>query len=154
MDASDVSNITEFAIVLAGFSGLVIAIDSKDGRSNPLTKQRTIVMLLLSFSAGFGSLLPTLALSLELDDVWSFSSYALFCLLLGTTIGVYLTTRILLNEEQRQQLRGYMYVLIFGVNAVLIVLLVSIPVATTFLIALIWQLVLSAILFTRLILQV
>ena len=110
-------------------------------------------MLLLSFSAGFGSLLPTLALSLELDDVWSFSSYALFCLLLSTTIGVYLTTRLLLNKEQRQQLRGYMYVLIFGVNAVLIVLLVSIPVATTFLIALIWQLILSAILFTRLILQ-
>ena len=51
MDASDVSNITEFAIVLAGFSGLVIAIDSKDGRSNPLTKQRTIVMLLLSLGA-------------------------------------------------------------------------------------------------------
>ena len=94
MDASDISNITEFAIVLTGFSGLVIAIGSKDGRSNPLTQQRTIVMLLLSFSAGFGSLLPTLAFSLELDDVWSFSSYALFCLLLGTTTGVYLTTRL------------------------------------------------------------
>ena len=153
MDASYVSNITEFAIVLAGFSGLVIAIGSKEGRSNPLVKQRTIVMLLLSFSAGFGSLLPTLALALEVDDIWKFSSYALFCLLIGTIVGVYLTTRLLLNKEQRQQLRAYMYVLIFGVNTALVILLISIPVASTFLIALVWQLILSAILFTRLILQ-
>mgnify|MGYP003328265253 FL=1 len=110
-------------------------------------------MLLFSFSAGFGSLLPTLALALEVDDIWKFSSYALFCLLIGTIAGVYLTTRLLLNKEQRQQLRAYNYVLIFGVNTALVILLVSIPVASTFLIALVWQLILSAILFTRLILQ-
>ena len=153
MDASYVSNNTEFAIVLAGFSGLVIAIGSNEGRSNPLVKQRTIVMLLLSFSAGFGSLLPTLALSLEVEDIWSFSSYALFFLLIGTMMGAYLSTTLLLNKEQRQKLRGYMYVLIFGVNTVLVILLVSIPAASTFLIAIVWQLIVSAILFTRLILQ-
>ena len=153
MDASYTSNITEFAIVLAGFSGLVITIGSKDGSSSPLTKHRTFCLLSLSFAAAFGSLLPTLALSFGISKIWTFSSYALSCILLATVIGAYLSTRLLLNEEERKKLRGYMYVLILWVNVFLVFLLALMPAAGPFFIALVWQLVVSAILFTRLILQ-
>jgi len=73
--------------------------------------------------------------------------------LVATTIGTYLSTRLLLNEEERKKLRGYMYILILWVNVLLALLLVLIPVAGSFFAALIWQLIVSAILFTRLILQ-
>ena len=73
MDASYTSSITEFAIVLAGFSGLVIAIGSKGGKSSPLTKHRTLCLLSFSFAAAFGSLLPALALSLGIPKIWIFS---------------------------------------------------------------------------------
>ena len=153
MDASYVSNITEFAIVLAGFSGLVIAIGSQDGKSTPLTKHRTFCMLGLSFAAAFGSLLPTLALSFGISNIWIFSSYGFSLILLATVITLYLSTRLLLNHEERKKLRGYMYVLLIWINILLVVLLGLIPTAGLFFIALIWQLIVSAILFTRLILQ-
>ena len=153
MDPSYVSNITEFAIVLAGFSGLVIAVGSKDGKSTPLTKHRTFCMLSLSFAAAFGSLIPTLALSFGISSIWKFSSYVLSFILLVTVIATYLSTKLVLNHEERKRLRGYMYVLILWVNIFLVVLLSLMPTAGHFFIALTWQLIVSAILFTRLILQ-
>ena len=153
MDAFSTSSITEFAIVLAGFSGLVIAIGSKEGRSSPLTKHRTLCMLSFSFAAAFGSLLPALALSFEIPNIWTFSSYGLICILLVAVIVVYLSTRLLLKEEERKKLACYMYILIYWVNAFLVFLLALMPTAGYFFIALVWQLIVSAILFTRLILQ-
>ena len=153
MDASYTSNITEFAIVLAGFSGLVIAIGSKEGKNSPLTKHRTLCMLSFSFAAAFGSLLPGLALSFEIPNTWAFSSYGLICILLVAVMIVYLSTRLILNEEERKKLAWYMYILIYWVNVFLVLLLALMPTAGHFFIALVWQLIVSAILFTRLILQ-
>ena len=153
MDAFSTSSITEFAIVLAGFSGLVIVIGSKEGRSSSLTKHRTLCMLSFSFAAAFGSLLPALALSFEIPNIWTFSSYGLICILLVAVIVVYLSARLLLNEEERKKLAWYMYILIYWVNAFLVFLLALMPTAGHFFIALVWQLIVSAILFTRLILQ-
>ena len=61
--------------------------------------------------------------------------------------------RLLLNEEERKKLAWYMYILIYWVNAFLVFLLALAPTAGLFYIALVWQLIVSAILFTRLILQ-
>ena len=153
MDAFSTSSITEFAIVLAGFSGLVIAIGSKEGRSSPLTKHRTLCMLSFSFAAAFGSLLPAVALSFGTQNIWTFSSYGLISILLIAVILVHLSARFLLNEEERKKLAWYMYILIYWVNGFLVLLLALMPIAGLFFIALVWQLIVSAILFTRLILQ-
>ena len=153
MDAFSTSSITEFAIVLAGFSGLVIAIGSKDGKSSPLTKHRTLCMLSFSFAAAFGSLLPPLALSFGISNIWAFSSYGLIIIVLIAIIVVYLSTRLLLNEEERKKLAWYMYILIYWVNAILVLFLMMMPTSGHFFLALVWQLIVSAILFTRLILQ-
>ena len=91
MDAFSTSSITEFAIVLAGFSGLVIAIGSKNGKSSPLTKHRTLCMLSFSFAAAFGSLLPPLALSFGILNIWAFSSYGLIFIVLIAVSYTHLT---------------------------------------------------------------
>ncbi len=77
-----------------------------------------------------------------------FESFVVFMFLV-----VYLSTRRLLNEEERKKLTWYMYILIYGVNVFLVFLLALMPTAGHFFIALVWQLIVSAILFTRLILQ-
>ena len=110
-------------------------------------------MLSLSFAAAFGSLIPALALSFGISNIWVFSSYVLSFVLLVTVIATYLSTRLLLNNEERKQLRGYMYVLITWVNILLVFLLALMPTNGHFYIALVWQLIVSALLFTRLILQ-
>ena len=153
MDASSVATITEFSIVLAGFSGLVIAIGSEKGSTNPLVKHRTILMLTLSFAAAFGSLLPLIANAWRINDVWIFSSYALVAILLITLAIETTSSRFLLSPEERSQLKGYMYVLVYGGNLTFVFALALSPSINIFVTALIWQLIVSTIFYVRLILQ-
>jgi hypothetical protein len=160
MDPSSTNAITEFAIVVAGFAGLVLALGARDGTPSPLVRYRTVVMLLCSFAAAFGSLLPILAASLEMTDIWAFSSYLLVVLLIGTMIGTIVGSRFLLNIVERNQLKTWMWTMILAGNSVFAIFLlatlagaVMLPISGVFFGALIWQLVLSAVLFTRLILQ-
>ena len=153
MDASSVATITEFSIVLAGFSGLVIAIGSEKGSTNPLVKHRTILMLTLSFAAAFGSLLPLIANAWKINDSWIFSSYSLVPILLITLVIEMTSSRYLLSPEERSQLKGYMYVLVYGGNLTFVFALALSPSINIFVTALIWQLIVSTIFYVRLILQ-
>jgi hypothetical protein len=160
MDPSSTASITEFAIVVAGFTGLVLAIGSKDGAADPLVKFRVISMLFFTFTAAFGSLLPTLAQSMQIAQIWNFSSYVLAVLLVSNMIASLLSAQILLSPEERRELKAWMWSLVLIGNSLFAIFLlvtlaglVAIPVAGAFFAALIWQLVLSAVLFTRLILQ-
>ena len=153
MNASSVATITEFSIVLAGFSGLVIAIGSEKGSTNPLVKHRTILMLTLSFAAAFGSLLPLLAEAWQIQGIWIFSSYSLVPILLITLTIETLSSRFLLSSEERSQLKGYMYLLVYGGNLTFVLALTLSPSLGVFVTALIWQLIVSTIFYVRLILQ-
>ena len=160
MDPASTGPITEFAIVVAGFTGLVHAIGSRDGAVNPLVKLRTITMLLYAFTAAFGSLLPTLAQSLEVIDIWQFSAFGLTSLLIANMAATFISSRTLLTVEERSQLSIRMWGLAIVGNSVFSILLIislfgglGVFGIGAFFGALIWQLVLSAVLFTRLILQ-
>ncbi len=160
MDPSSTAPITEFAIVIAGFTGLVLAIGSKDGTANPLVKFRTITMLFYTFTAAFGSLLPTLAHSVGIVEIWRYSGYVLVVLLVANMVATVISSWILLSTEERKQLKVWMWSLVLVGNSVFsLVLLASLigilalPITGAFFSALIWQLVLSAVLFARLILQ-
>ena len=153
MNASSIATITEFSIVLAGFSGLVIAIGSEKGSTNPLVKHRTILMLTLSFAAAFGSLLPLIANAWQINDSWIFSSYSLVPILLITLVIEMTSSRYLLSPEERSQLKGYMYVLVYGGNLTFVFALALSPSINIFVTALIWQLIVSTIFYVRLILQ-
>ena len=74
MDPAATATITEFAIVLAGFSGLILALGQWGGQSGAVAEFRIITMLLYAFSAGFGALIPTIVQSFTLDiEVWETS---------------------------------------------------------------------------------
>jgi hypothetical protein len=160
MDPSSTASVTEFAIVVAGFTGLVLAIGSRDGAANPLVKLRTITMLFYAFTAAFGSLLPTFGQALGINEVWRFSSYGLITLLIANMGATIVSSRVLLTAEQRTQLKRWMWSLVLVGNSFFSVLLVAaltgvlaLPVTGAFYGALMWQLVLSTVLFARLILQ-
>ena len=160
MDPSSTASITEFAIVVAGFTGLVLAVGSRDGKANPLVKFRTITMLFYAFTAAFGSLLPTLWQSMGVEMVWRFSSYVLVVLLLANMAATFVSAGVLLAPAERKQLATWMWLLVLIGNSlfatILIVALASlsgIALEGAFIGALIWQLILSSTLFTRLILQ-
>jgi len=160
MDPSSTAPITEFAIVVAGFTGLVLALGSQEGKTKPLVKLRTVTMLFYAFTAAFGSLLPTLWLSLGVDAIWQYSSYVLVVLLVANMAATFVSSRVLLTSEERGHLATWMWLLVMVGNTLFVIILVAaltglfgIAVEGAFIGALIWQLVLSSILFTRLILQ-
>ena len=160
MDPSSTATITEFAIVVAGFTGLVIAIGATDGVPNPLVKFRTLTMLFYAFTAAFGSLLPTLSQAIQAAEPWRLSAALLMGLLLANILATVWSSRVLLSETEREQLAGWMWMLVVVGNGLFalalgLVLLhvLTIPVAGAVFGALIWQLVLSTILFGRLVMS-
>jgi len=160
MDPSSVGGITEFAVAVAGFTGLVLAVGSRDGATNPLVKLRTITMLFYAFTAAFGSLLPLFWQSIGVDSIWHYSGIALIIFLVANMLSTFVSSRLLLTAEERKQLATWMWLLVMIGNALFASILVlsilgflNIAVEGAFIGALIWQLVLSSILFTRLILQ-
>lgn len=160
MEPTDTNAITEFAIVVAGFSGLVVAVVQREGQIRPLDKYRTVTMLTYAFSAAFGSLLPTLADSFGLPEtqLWWYSGLGLLLLLVGNVAATVIFT-LMLSKEEVRQLKKWMWGLAVGGNSVLIAWLgfslVQAPqwVQAAFMSGLIWQLLLASILFTRLLTQ-
>ena len=158
MDPSSTNAITEFAIVVAGFTGLVFALERTDGPIDPFVKFRTVTMLFYAFSAAFGSVLPTLVDSFGVaDDIWLASSICLVPILLANMLATWVASRRILTAEERPQLKGWMWSLVMVGNSVFALWLAAnalglVPgqIAGSFFAALIWQLVLSTILFTRL----
>lgn len=160
MDPSATTSITEFAIVVAGFTGLILALAKSDGAISATTKFRTVTMLFYAFSAAFGSLLPILFTSFNFSDIWRASSYVLSVILFANMAATILCSRIILSPEQRAELSGYMWALVLIGNSLFALWLIGIlsgliegVIAGAFVSSLIWQLVLCSILFTRLLLS-
>jgi len=159
MDPSSTASITEFAIVVAGFTGLIFALAPKKGGISPVVKLRAITMLFYSFSAAFGSLAPTIMNAYGVNDIWRSSSYFLVVILIGNMAATFLSSRILLNPSQRLELKFWVWFLVMAGNSLFVILLlgslfsiIALPITGIFMTALVWQLILSSILFTRLLL--
>ena len=111
-----------------------------------------------AFSAAFGSVLPTLVASFgAVTDIWLVSSICLVPILVANMVATVVASRRILTAEERPQLSGWMWSLVIVGNSVFALWLAGstlglIPGETTgaFFAALIWQLVLSTILFARL----
>jgi hypothetical protein len=160
MTPGDITVLTDFAVALIGFSGIVIAIIIAVHGKNfaPLDHFRTQNMLLGAFGAAFGSLIPLIlaAFGFAGDDLWRLSSIFLAIIIMLTSMVVPVFSASRLEASVRKQLSLWVWVLFLGGNGVLSVwLLVSAILAPSpgvFVIALIWQLVMASILFVRLVL--
>lgn len=157
MDADAFSTITEFAVALAGFSGIVVAIAHTGDTFPSVDRYRTLTLLTYSLSAAFGSLLPMAVESLGFndDEVWRIAGAVLAVILAVSVVVSFLGTRRL-DEEDRAGLSMTVGTLTAGGNGLLIVWLVvnSLTVASPspLVFALIWQLGLSSLQFVRLVL--
>ncbi len=160
MDPAATTSITESAIVIAGFSGLVLVLGQGGGQSETVAEFRIITMLLFAFSAAFGSLIPTIVQSFTLDiEVWEISCFWLAMILAANVAATFLLMRRLTHKE-RSELKRWMIALVFVGNPTFIIwiflnLIGFVPGTPTapFISALVWQLVLSSLLFVRLILN-
>ena len=157
MDADAFSTITEFAVALAGFSGIVVAIAHRGGTFPPVDRYRTLTLLAYSLSAAFGSLLPLAVESLGIsgDEVWRIAG-AMLALILAVSVVVSFWGTRRLDENDRAGLSVIVGTLTAGGNGLFIVWLVvnSLTLASPspLVFALMWQLCLSSLQFVRLVL--
>lgn len=111
------STLAEFAVAMAGFSGIVIALRARDGGVEPLVWFRNLCLLTWALGAAFGSLGPGLMASLGLpaESAWAGSSavLALVCVML---MAVPLVARHRLDDADRARLARYVWALALGGN--------------------------------------
>jgi hypothetical protein len=105
----------EFAVAIAGFSGISIAIQSRDGRTDALREFRNRNLITWSLCAAFGSTLPAgvVYLGAEGPQVWSWSSY-LYALFLVFVLSVPHAGRSRLTPDERTRLSPVIWVLGIG----------------------------------------
>jgi hypothetical protein len=160
MTPGDITVLTDFAVALIGFSGIVIAIiiavHGKDFA--PLDFFRTQSMLLGAFGAAFGSLIPLIlaAFGFAGDNLWRLSSIflAIIIILASMVVPIFAASR--LEASIRKQLSLWVWILFVGGSGAMVLWLFINATQTAspgvFIIALIWQLIMASILFVRLVL--
>ena len=160
-DVDSFSTLTEFAIAIAGFSGIAIALRGRTKVFDPLARFRHRNLILFSLSPAFGSTYPQTVshFGAQGSDVWLwsslfFSANCLYCLLV---FAVPIFSNVTLYPEKRAQLSRTMWILsIGGTVASLVALLEN---ALGFLgqpgpgplwAGILWQIFIAALQFSRL----
>ena len=157
MSSDDFTILTEFAVALAGFSGVALAITHPGGPLTGLQRFRTVCLLAWSLAPAFGGTLPLLAEAwgAEGPQVWQWSSAGFAVVALGL-IGVPIYVREGVAPKDRPQLARALWVLSIGGGMVLSTLLavnawrLASPGPLVF--AILYHILLAAILFARLLL--
>jgi hypothetical protein len=119
------SNLMEFAVAIAGFSGISIAIQSRDGKANAIREFRNRNLITWSLCAAFGSTLPqgVVHLGAEGFQVWSWSSYV-YAVFLMFVISIPVVARSKLTPDERTRLSPVIWML--GVGGTGLVALVQV----------------------------
>jgi hypothetical protein len=158
LDSSSFSIITEFAVAIAGFSGIAVAIVHSGGALRPTDRFRTLNLLTWALSAAFSSTFPLVfeSLSFSGPSVWRWSSLC-FALVLMAGIAVRFSTARSLNPKERETLSPAIWALTIGGNTFLVAsqmlnvfAVLGSPSPAPILIGLLWLLAVSAIIFVRL----
>lgn len=155
------STLTEFAIAMAGFSGIVIALRARDGGVEPLVWFRNLCLLTWALGAAFGSLGPALLenVGLATAAIWTGSSY-LLALISALLMSVPLLARRRLDDADRARLARYVWVLALGGNGLAAAMLLANAVGTFGPArpgpvhgAIVWLLAFATLLFVRMLAQ-
>ncbi len=94
------TSIVEFAIALAGFSGIVVALGKQPGRWAPADRIRVLNVLVFAFGAGFMAYLPMGLAHAGLDGslLWRVSSGGFLCFLVLTFVFITIRMRRLPDD--------------------------------------------------------
>ena len=118
------TSVAEFAIALAGFSGIVVALGKKPGRWAPADRYRLLNVLTFAFGAGFMAYLPMGLAHAGLSDseLWRASSGAfLFFCVAGS---VFMIRRMrTLQEDVRSMVNPIVRAISFASSAIAILVL-------------------------------
>ena len=158
MDAGSFSIVTEFAVALAGFSGIAIALSHDRGALAAIDRFRTLSLLMWALGAAFVSTFPLIAQSFGVQgpSIWRAASAGFLAVLVVCT-AVPFKLRRLLAAHDRASLSNILWVLATGGN--LVVALGQLPNVLPWLgpatpgpllAGLIWLLFFAALLFVRL----
>ena len=149
--------ITEFAVALAGFSAVAIALSREPGTMAPLDSFRSLNLLCCSLGSAFGSTFVPIGASFGVSGpaLWRGTSVGvLLIVILCVAIPLSLTRRM--SPADRSQLSGTLWVLLIGGNLILTGLLLSnlaelfgAPGPGPIMVSLVWLLFFSALLFVR-----
>ena len=158
LDPDSFSIVTEFAVALAGFSGIAIALSHNRGALAPMDRFRTLNLLMWALGAAFVSTFPLIASAFgaQGSSIWWWSSTGFLpVLVIGVAAPLKLVRALPAND--RAALSKTMWVLAVGGNASVILAQLSnvLPlfgpaVPGPLLAGLIWLLFLAALLFVRL----
>jgi hypothetical protein len=117
----------EFAVAIAGFSGITIAIQSRDAGADAIREFRNRNLITWALCGAFGSTLPQGVVHLGADgaQIWAWSSF-IYALFLALVLYVPFVGRSKLTLEERSRLSGAIWLLgIGGTGLVALVLLAN-----------------------------
>ena len=158
MDLDSFATVPEFAVALAGFSGVAFALSHQRGALASIDRFRTLNLLMWALGAAFVSTFPLLAVSFGAQGplVWRWSSAGFVLVLLVCTAVPLILVRSL-SAHDRAALSNALWVLAVGGNIVLLLIqianvlgLFGDPMPGPILAGLIWLLFFASLLFVRL----
>jgi hypothetical protein len=119
------ATLTEFAVAIAGFSGIAIAIGARNGVVSSLTQFRNRNLLNFSIGAAFGSVLPPLMSHLGASGVsiWTYSSGLFSAISVFLVLGPFLG-RLSLAESERKVTSWPIWIVSIGGTSIIPVALV------------------------------
>jgi len=120
-DHGSFSQLTEFAAAIAGFSGITIAIQSREKKPDAIRSFRNKNLITWSLCAAFGSTLPQSVFHLGArgGEIWVRSSLV-YALLLAVVLLIPLSERRHLSLEQRARLSPVVWVVGLGGTALVL----------------------------------
>ena len=151
------STLTEFAIAIAGFSGIAIAIRARGGTFDSLDQFRHKNLISFSLSAAFGSTFPQMVSHLGAHDssVWIWSSL-LFVGNCAFMLALPFWSLVALSNDERRQLSPLMWTLSVGGTSLTAILLcvnalgyLGEPSPAPLYVGILWQILMAAIQFSR-----
>lgn len=151
------SSLMEFAVAIAGFSGITMAIQARNAALSELQSFRNAMLLAFSLFAAFASAIPQACAHLGAtgSQVWSWSS-ACFSVVCGAMMVLPFVARNAMSPENRSQLSKTIWFVSIGGMFLLLIsqilnagAVVGTPGPAPLYFGVVWMIALAALMYAR-----
>ena len=151
------SSLMEFAVAIAGFSGITMAVQARNAVVNELQSFRNTMLIAFSLSAAFASAIPQACAHLGATGsqiwFWSSASFSLVCV--AMIIAPFLAQSSISPESRSQLSRTIWFVSLGGMFFVLLAQIVNaaaifgVPGPAPLYLGILWMIALAALMYAR-----